>query len=43
MARAEPLTEEGSPHIAKLKKVVKFEMEDKMVELKKGTIKRASL
>ena len=32
MAGAEPLTEEGSPHIAKPEKVVKLEMEEKMVE-----------
>ena len=31
MAETEPLNEDGSPHIAKLKKVVQLKMEDKMV------------
>ena len=32
--KTEPLNEDGSPHTAKLEKVVKLEMEDKMVDQK---------
>ena len=31
MAETEPLNEDGSPHIARLKKEVQLEMKDKMV------------
>ena len=42
MARTELLNEDGS-HIAKFKKVVQLEMEDKMVEWKKRLISKLFL